>query len=580
MSNGTGRFCPQCEAKTTERLCPADGIVTLMQHPPTFDLDKDAKVGLVVDRRYRLDRELGRGGFGAVFAARHTGTGAEVAIKLLSAQGELQQQRRFFREARVTAAMKSRHTIRVIDFGQDDQGLSYLAMELLKGRTVDAWLEERNQQHQALSEAEAIDVAMAVCKSLGEAHAAGLVHRDMKPQNLFCAETEDGIVVKVLDFGIVKVNDQNMTGDSIIGTTNYMSPEQAMSQSLDGRSDLYSLGVVLFELVSARLPFESETPVQTLVMHIQQAPPPLAKMARVPLGAAFLAIVDRCLAKQPNDRFADANEMLAALTAARPDAHTEIGGREGAPAGPDYAEDATIAAPSLASQRLSGKMASDGDATQYRAPPAAAATVTGKAPPMGFAPAGSGVIGKSASASTIAAVGAGRSASQTMQAAADAETVALDGSTARRAVAQATAAASEPAKPAANKGLLIGVGIAVVAIVAAAAVVMTSKSPAPAPTAVPVPAAGPAPVPAAAPAPAAAPVPAAAAAPAPVPAAAPAPAAAPDPATAAPAAGAPAAGDADDPDDDAPKAAEPASAAPAHKAAPKKPGGNALHRDL
>ena len=348
MTERAPRFCPQCDAETVELLCSADGSTTLMRHPPDFDLDRDAKIGLVVANRYRLAKELGRGGFGAVFSAQHTGTGQQVAIKLLSAQGDMSQQKRFFREARVTASLKSRHTIRVMDFGQDDLGLSYLAMELLTGRTVDAWLNERTASGQALTESEAVGVGIAVCKSLGEAHLAGLVHRDMKPQNLFCAEIEDGLTIKVLDFGIVKVNDQSMTGDSIIGTTNYMSPEQAMSQKLDGRSDLYSLGVVLYELVSGRLPFEGETPVQTLVAHIQQAPPPLAERVRSPVSSEFLQIIDNLLSKKPEQRFANATELLAALNAMLPHASTELGpARTPSGAASISVDDNTVASPAV-----------------------------------------------------------------------------------------------------------------------------------------------------------------------------------------------------------------------------------------
>ncbi|MBI5607751.1 MAG: protein kinase, partial [Deltaproteobacteria bacterium] len=322
MTTNLTRFCPQCDATTTARLCPHDGTVTLMSEPPAVDVDKVAVPGAIIDHRYQLVRLLGKGGFGAVFAAKHTGTGHEVALKILHATDDLAMLKRFFREARVTAALRSRHTIRVIDFGQDDQGVTYLAMELLKGRTVDAWLSQRLRAGEVLSEAEAIEIAIAVCKSLGEAHAAGLVHRDLKPQNLFQADTEDGPVLKVLDFGIVKVHDQSLTGDSIIGTTAYMSPEQALSQKLDGRSDLYSLGAMLYELVGGSVPFSADTPVQVLLMQINAEPEPLKDRAKVPISDEFAQLVMGLLAKHPEQRPADAADLLAQLTALRGKANT------------------------------------------------------------------------------------------------------------------------------------------------------------------------------------------------------------------------------------------------------------------
>lgn len=157
------RVCPHCDTETPDRVCPNDGTATLMRNPPAVDLTKVA-VGKVIAHRYALDRELGRGGFGAVFGARHTGTGQQVAVKVLSSVGDPSAIKRFFREARVTAALKSRHTIRVFDFGQDDDGLTYLAMELLTGQTVHEWLQSRSKTGTALSESEAVEVGIAVCK--------------------------------------------------------------------------------------------------------------------------------------------------------------------------------------------------------------------------------------------------------------------------------------------------------------------------------------------------------------------------------------------------------------------------------
>ena len=557
MTEQAQRFCPQCDAETAGLLCPHDGSTTLMRNPPHFDIDREAQIGLVVANRYRLSRELGRGGFGAVFGAQHTGTGQQVAIKLLSSQGDASQQKRFFREAQVTAALKSKHTIRVIDFGQDDQGLSYLVMELLTGRTVDAWVRERDAKGHALSEREAVEVGIAVCKSLGEAHNAGLVHRDMKPQNLFCADTEDGPTVKVLDFGIVKVSDQSMTGDAIIGTTNYMSPEQALSGKLDGRSDLYSLGVVLYELVSCWVPFESETPVQTLIAHIHQEPPPLAERARSPLSAEFLRIVDVLLAKQPDQRFANAAELLAALVALHPNANTALG--EPWPSSLRGAVDGSTAT-GLGDAAVTTTGA--GGATFVRSMGAPTHTGSARARPAATSLAPSG-------APVTMPTGGG----------AGPETMVLGDPGVTKGLGAHAAATEQGAQPAAKAklGLWIGVGAAAIVGLVVAGVALGGK---PAPAAVTAAATAPA---AGEPAPAAQPAPVVAA-PAPVPTPATAVAAVPAPVVAPLAAPAPQA-----PTPTAPELAPSppaAAAAPGvkatapRKAAPKKAGSNALHRDL
>ena len=306
------RFCPHCDAEMAERVCAADGTATLLLESLSSDLAV-LKPGYVLNHRYRLEKELGRGGFGAVYAAKHTGTGQTMAVKVLFSAGDRRSLKRFFREARVTAQLKSKHTIKVFDFGQDDNGMAYLAMELLQGQPLNEVLNDRLRDGRTFSEKETIDVAVAVCKSLNEAHAAGLIHRDLKPHNIFCAEDEDGLVYKVLDFGIAKSVDQSLTGGSILGTVAYMSPEQAQNDKLDGRSDLYSLGVMLFQLVAGEVPFAGETPIQTLMMHINGTVPPLRLRAQVQLTDRFVDAVERLLSKSPDGRMASAADTIAEL---------------------------------------------------------------------------------------------------------------------------------------------------------------------------------------------------------------------------------------------------------------------------
>ena len=293
-------------------MCLADGTATLLCNAPPPNLDV-LKPGYILNHRYQLEKELGRGGFGAVFAARHTGTGQKVAVKVLFSAGDRNSLKRFFREARVTAQLKSKHTIRVYDFGQDDSGMAYLAMELLTGQPLIDVLNDRLRQGRVFSEREAIDVAVAVCKSLNEAHAAGLVHRDLKPHNIFAAEDEDGIVYKVLDFGIAKTADQSLTGGHLLGTVSYMSPEQAQNHKLDGRSDLYSLGILLYQLVAGAVPLQAETPIQTLMLHMSAPPPPLAERSQVELTERFIGTIERLLSKEPDARYATAADLVAAL---------------------------------------------------------------------------------------------------------------------------------------------------------------------------------------------------------------------------------------------------------------------------
>jgi len=293
-------------------------MATLLVGAPRSDASK-VKPQMVIAERYRVEGTLGRGSFGAVFEATHAGTGQPVALKILSG-GEQDDElalRRFFQEARVTSGLRHPNTIRVFDFGQDDEGLVYLAMERLAGRTLRQALAERRKSDTLFSEEETVEVAISITRSLSEAHSAGLVHRDLKPENVFVHEVAgDEPIVKVLDFGIVKTRGSSLTDagpSGSLGTPAFMSPEQANNVELDGRSDLYSLGIIMYLMVSGRLPFMRETPLQTLVAHINDPLPDLRKAAYVPVSEPFVALVEKALAKVPEGRFETAAEMRAAL---------------------------------------------------------------------------------------------------------------------------------------------------------------------------------------------------------------------------------------------------------------------------
>jgi len=276
-------------------------------------------IGALFASRYRITGILGRGGMGAVYAAQHTGTGQAVAIKTLLLDGEDDGTavRRFFREAKLTASLEHPNTIRVFDFGQSDDGVYFLAMECLRGGSLADRLKKPGDAPQRLGETETIRIGCDVLRSLAEAHSVGLVHRDLKPANIFLHTLGSGeTIVKVLDFGIAKSNDKSLTrtGTSL-GTPSYMSPEQVMGSALDGRSDLYSLGVVLYGCVAGTLPFDADSSYSMMMKHISADAPDLRTLEGANVSSAFAAVVGRALAKKPEERFADAAAMREALEA-------------------------------------------------------------------------------------------------------------------------------------------------------------------------------------------------------------------------------------------------------------------------
>lgn len=321
----TERRCPVCGVSTAAERCPEDGTRTVSVG--VFSRDATSyRPGEVLADRYRITGTLGRGGFGAVYAAEHTETNHPVAIKLLGIDPSTASDdvvRRFYREARITARLTAQHTVRVFDVGQTVGGPLFLAMELLHGPTLEQALRQLSRAARTMSEAEAIDVAIPILKSLAEAHGAGLVHRDLKPANIVLAEVGDGeTVVKVLDFGIALTSDSSLTEKgSALGTPGYMSPEQVRAKRLDGRADLYSLGCILFRCVTGRLPFEHPDAFAQAFMHATEPvpdPEPLrAAAGGDPLSDGFLATMLRCLAKQPAHRFEDARSLRTTLEAVR-----------------------------------------------------------------------------------------------------------------------------------------------------------------------------------------------------------------------------------------------------------------------
>lgn len=281
----------------------------------------DPLLGRLVAGKLEILRLLGAGAMGRVYHAHHVGLDKPVAIKvLLNPGGSTDAQAlRFQAEARAASRLDHPNSVQILDFGQDRDGLLYIAMEYLEG--VD--LQDVLKGHERLPSARVAFIMSQVFAALGAAHQKGVVHRDMKPGNVMLIEKvgDEGRIrdfVKVCDFGLAKILDHE--GDqppltrqgAIFGTPAYMSPEQARGAPLDGRSDIYACGVIMFKMLSGRTPFRAESPTGVLMQHIQDPPPPLRPLA-VELDPRLEQIVLRCLEKDPNDRFQDAREVRDAL---------------------------------------------------------------------------------------------------------------------------------------------------------------------------------------------------------------------------------------------------------------------------
>ncbi len=321
----TQRRCPICNTQTAAQHCPSDGTQTLRQGAATRDA-LSYRPGEVLGGRYKVLGTLGRGGFGAVYAGEHTGTKQLVALKVLALDASTADDdvvKRFFQEAQVTARLKAQNTVRLFDVGQDDGGPLFLAMELLEGPNLQLVLKALKSEGRVMTEPQTLDIAIAVLRSLHEAHGHGLVHRDLKPANVILATSEDDEpLVKVLDFGIARTQDSSLTGSGrALGTPSYMSPEQCECEPLDGRSDLYSLGVILFECVCGVLPYVNDSAMGVMYMHRHGEIPSLRAAAQTPVSTGFVQVVQRLLAKSPSARAKDARSLRAELEALRSQSH-------------------------------------------------------------------------------------------------------------------------------------------------------------------------------------------------------------------------------------------------------------------
>ena len=286
--------------------------------------ETDPLIGRVVNDRYRIVEQIGHGGMGRVYKAQQSPLDRVVALKVLGAGHDRDPNfyKRFFLEASVTAKLTHPNTITLYDYGRTDDGIFFIAMEYLAGRTLSAAM----QQDGPLAQERVIHVAQQICRSLREAHALGIIHRDLKPANvMLLRQHDDHDFVKVLDFGLVKffsgenqVENDITNAGTFMGSPHYIAPEQARNQNPDQRCDIYSLGILLYHMLTGRVPFTAQAPVDIILKHLHEAPvPPREARPDLNIAPELQDIVLSCMAKAREDRFQSMDDLLAELKRVR-----------------------------------------------------------------------------------------------------------------------------------------------------------------------------------------------------------------------------------------------------------------------
>lgn len=307
--------CPKCRTEYPDdiTLCPVDGLA--------LETSDDSLIGQTLAGKYRIDERLSEGGMGTVYRGTHILMDKTVAVKVLhpSLAADEKIIARFSREARAASRISHPHALSVTDFGEDEKGRVFLVMEYLQGKTLKQIIREEGP----MGVERVVEIMRQIGGALDAAHCQGVVHRDLKSENVMLLNTSGADYARVLDFGIAKIMepeggyDAELTAPNlVIGTPQYMSPEQcSQSSAIDSRSDIYSLGIILYEMLVGRVPFSGESSTAIMLKQMQE-PAPSVLEARPGLPHSIGQVVARALAKEPDKRYQRVGELIEDLTVA------------------------------------------------------------------------------------------------------------------------------------------------------------------------------------------------------------------------------------------------------------------------
>ncbi|MCU0694007.1 MAG: protein kinase [Polyangiaceae bacterium] len=279
----------------------------------------DPLIGRVINDRFKVVAIVARGGMGKLYRAEQAPLGRTCALKVLNPKyagdHDPEFHKRFFLEASIASKLTHPNTVTIFDYGRSDDDIYYMAMEFLEGRTLHRAIREEGP----FGEERTAHIARQVCRSLREAHSLGVIHRDLKPANVFLVEhADEQDFVKVIDFGLVKNVDN--TGEDLtqaglfMGSPKYMAPEQIKGDRVDGRTDIYSLGIIMYEMMTGRVPFDRPNSVHIMMAHVNEPPPPMRHTnPNIQISQATEELILRCLEKDPNSRFPSMESLLNSL---------------------------------------------------------------------------------------------------------------------------------------------------------------------------------------------------------------------------------------------------------------------------